>query len=479
MKDNNDVFEELRNDKNSGDISGEVESIISSDCDKPEKEEVFFGKPNTETDKKIKSAPEHRKPYRNTQRTLAIVLAALVLLCAFFGGMYVEKFVGDPSQRFATWAVNMLNSRAYFVTEPLTVADLAINGIKGCVPDDPYISVYLPKDIEALKNSYTGSNTSIGMTVGSYNLYEGIYILSVIAGSPADKAGVKVDYRIVSVDGIDYWDKTVDALTPYILSVPDYTDVTVVFAIPTYYPDGTMTHDKNSTVTITVQRQEYTAIVATYYDCDSEEFSGVLDEDTAYIEFTSFMGDVKAQFDACMKTFKEKGKKNLILDLRQNTGGSDYNLSAVGSHLLKDEEGNRKVKILTQRFKDGSEDTLYTDDCYYDEYNFDKIIVLTSNNTASASEALLLAMKDYGTVDCIIGTTTYGKGTGLETVYMPFADYAITYTVSYFYSPKGNTNEKIGIQPTAGYYLDYSGLTNLPYSYSKDNQILRAINYLK
>lgn len=477
-----DIFEELGKNNASQEITNEIDSILAGDENASEKkEEVFFGKANEETEKKLRSFESKRKTKGHkgdtSKRTVAIVTAIIIAVCAFIGGMYVEKLFG--TSYFAEWACKMLNERAYFVTDELTVNDLAIYGISGCVPDDPYLQVYFPEDMEALQNSFTGSNTSIGMTVGSYNYYEGIYVLSIIAGSPADKAGVKVDYRVVSVDGTDYWDKHIDDLTPYIISVPDYTDVEIVFAIPTYYEDATMTHDRNNTVTITVQRQEYIETVAMYFDCDSEEFGGVLDNDTAFIKLTSFMGDVEAQFEACMKTFKEKGKTKLILDLRDNTGGSDYNLAAVGSHLLKDGEGSKNVKILTQRFKDGSETSLYTDDCYYDDYNFEKIIVLINGNTASASEALLLAMKDYETVDYIIGTTTYGKGTGLETAYLPTANYAITYTVSYFFSPKGNTNEKIGIQPTAGYYLDYSIASNLPYQYYNDNQIMRAVNSLK
>ncbi len=472
-----DIFEELGQNGSKQEITSEIDNILKGDDAQKKADPVFFGNANEETEKRIKRAGTPKNRGNKSNRVIAILLAIIIAMCGFFGGMYVERTFG--TSYFAEWACDTLNERAYFVTDPITVNDLAIKGIAACVPNDPYLQVYYPEDMSALQNSFTGSNTSIGMTVGSYNYFEGIYVLSIIAGSPADKAGIKVDYRIVSVDGVDYWDKHVDDLTPYILSVPDYTDVVIVFALPTYYDDGTMTHTREQTVTITVQRQEYTETVAMYFDCDSEEFAGVLDGDTAYIKLTSFMGDVEAQFDACMAKFKEKGKTKLILDLRDNGGGSDYNLAAVGDHLLKDGEGSKKVKILTQRFKDGSETSLYTDDCVYDQYGFTNVIVLVNGNTASASEALLLAMQDYGTVNKIIGTTTYGKGTGLETSYLPIANYAITYTVSYFFSPYGNTNEKIGIQPTAGYYLDYSINTNLPYTYTGDNQIMRAINSMK
>ncbi len=473
-----DIFDELADKNASKEITSEIDNILKGEPEQEKENEVFFGKPNEETERKLQNVDTKKKRRHDTStRAVSIVTAIAIAICAFIGGMYVEKFL-SPGY-FAEWVCDTLNERAYFVTDKLTVNDLAIYGISGCVPDDPYLQVYLPEDMAALKNSYTGSNTSIGMTVGSYNYYEGIYVLSVIAGSPADKTGIKVDYRVVSVDGTDYWSKHIDDLTPYILSIPDYTDVEIVFALPTYYEDGTMSHDRGNVVAVTVQRQEYIETVATYFDNNSEEFAGVLDDKTAYIKLTSFMGDVASQFDSCMKKFKENGKTKLILDLRDNTGGSDYNLAAVGAHLLKDGEGNKKVQILTQRFKDGSETNLYTDDCYYDEYGFEKIIVLINGNTASASEALLLAMKDYGTVDYIIGTTTYGKGTGLETAYLQSANCAITYTVSYFFSPKGNTNEKIGIQPTAGYYLDYLINSNLPYKYSGDNQIMRAVNSLK
>ncbi|MBR2397991.1 MAG: PDZ domain-containing protein [Clostridia bacterium] len=447
--------------------------------EKPKKKEnVFFGEQNVETEQKLKKT-SGRDPVKKTviRITSVLLVIALIIGAYYFGSM--SSTLTNPEYSFYQWACDTLNERAYFVHDKLDQKLVFEYGIYAAMQDDPYFTIYTPEDTEELLAGYDGKNTAIGMTLVEYELVEGLYVSEVIRGSSAEQNGIQVDYRVVSVNDIDFYTATLNDLSAYITTIPDNTDIVIKFAIPSYNEDATLNFDLSNTITITVQRTEFIERVVDYYDDSSADFQGVLDEETAYIALRSFQGDVKAQFDAAMAIFKQRGKHNLILDLRGNLGGSDYNLQAVAEHLIRSSANTHKVLILEQQYKDGSKTQLYTEDCRYDEYNFDKIVVLTDGNTASASEALLLAMIDYGTVDCIIGGRTFGKGTGIETVFMPILNYAISYTSSYFYSPFGNTNEKVGITPTPGYAIDYDYTNNLPYQLKKDNQILRAINYLK
>lgn len=453
---------------------------------KENKDDVFFGKPNTETERLLKekdvdsiretSPIKKNKPARRLQRATSIILAIVLVVVSFcLGGLASFVYV-NSDVAFATWAVNQLNKYAYFVTEDITIYDLINKGILNTV-NDPYLAVYSPDETKKMLQSNEGVSLSIGMTIGEYLNVEGLYVFSVVGNSSADRNGVKEDYRVVSVDGIDFWNKELSELTNYISTLPDNQDTTVVFALP-QYEDDFVTHSLDNTVTCILRRESFVEKIVYYYDNNSLAFSDLLDNNTAYIQLKSFMGDTAKQFDEAMELFYKNGKHNLILDLRDNTGGSEVNLQSVASHLLKDSQDSNEVLILTEEYKDGSERSLFTKDSKYNRYQFDKIIVLVNGLSASASEALLMAMIDYNNVDVIIGEKTYGKGTGLQTMIMPITNYAITFTVSYFLSPLGRSNDIVGISPTSGYVVTQK-VNQFPFSYSKDNQFMRAVNYLK
>lgn len=406
-------------------------------------------------------------------KVLAVTLAIIILMFTFFLG-YNTALYSDTDYAVAKWVADQINNHAYFATKHVTANDIMRYGIDG-VMTDPYSAIMSPQETDQMQNEYAGKAYSIGMTVTMISGIEGVIVIDVTKGSFAEKAGVKPYYRILEVEGEDCRNFNMDQMTAKIQSIPDRADFEIKFFVPTYF-NGNPDYSSGKEVTLTLRRDEYETRVVTYYDNQSEEFVGVLDDKTAYIDLDSFIGATEKQFDEAMAKFKTNGKTNLILDLRNNTGGSDYNLQGVAKHLLKDGD-EKEVLILTEKYKDGSERKLKTKTCKYDDYNFEKIIVLVNDYSASASEALLIAMKDYGTVDLIIGNTTYGKGTGLTTMVMPWTNYSVRFTVSYFFSPYGNTNEQIGITPTPGYMLDL--IEKVPYKHATDNQLMRAVNSLK
>lgn len=470
----------------------EVDKKIAIDIKAPQnsdKTDVFFGEPNLETENMLKGIDgkdnktdgNYKKKKGNFKNGLkkatSVLLSVVILILTFVLGYISSYYIQNTDAAFASWAVKQINEHAYFATEEVTSYDLINKGVYGVLDNDPYLRVFTPEETKEMLNESKGISLSIGMTIGEYESIQGLYVFSVVGGSSADKNGVKEDYRVVSVNGEDFWEKSLNDLTNYIKPLPENTDITIVFALPTYTVDF-MTHSLDKTVSIVLRKEEFVEKVVYYYDKSDEQFSVILDDDTAYVQLKSFMGDTARQFDEVMNEVYANKKHNLILDLRNNTGGSDVNLKAVGAHLLKNEEGSDKVLILTQQFKNGSVTSLYTDNCVYDRYEFNKVIVLVNEYTASASEALLMAMIDYNTVDLIVGTNTYGKGTGLQTRIMPMTNYAIRFTVSYFFSPYGNSNEKVGIAPTSGYLVS-KNINQFPFLYLKDNQFMRAVNYLK
>ena len=169
----------------------------------------------------------------------------------------------------------------------------------------------------------------------------------------------------------------------------------------------------------------------------------------AYIRLVQFEGNAAEEFGRAAEQYKEDGCNTLLLDLRNNGGGSLSVLRGIAAYLLKDadkgsplmyagEEGDRAVYSLK-------------DDLYADYFASSKIYAAGNSNTASASEALLGAMLCYNTLeyeDIYLvkagggadgPARTYGKGIMQTTYYNPLTGEAAKLTTARIYWPDGTT----------------------------------------
>ena len=162
----------------------------------------------------------------------------------------------------------------------------------------------------------------------------------------------------------------------------------------------------------------------------------MLEDNIGYIQITQFSEVTVDQFADALASVRASGMEGLIIDLRANPGGSLTSVIGIGRMLLP--EGL----------------IMYTEDKYgdRDEYKcdgkreFDKpLVVLVDGNSASASEVLAGAIKDYE-LGTLVGTTTFGKGI-VQTI-LPLNDGSgIKITTSSYYSPKGTNIHGTGIEP--------------------------------
>ncbi len=156
--------------------------------------------------------------------------------------------------------------------------------------------------------------------------------------------------------------------------------------------------------------------------------------------------------------------EGLILDLRGNPGG---NLSAV-------------VEIARMLLPKGL--VVYTEDKYGERKEYDcdgsrcidvPLVVLINGGSASASEILAGAIKDYG-IGTLLGTTTYGKGIVQRLIALDDGS-AIKLTVSHYYTPLGNDIHKVGVVPDIELEFDAEAYKQD----ATDNQLERAIEMLQ
>ncbi len=159
------------------------------------------------------------------------------------------------------------------------------------------------------------------------------------------------------------------------------------------------------------------------------------------IILSSFSEDSGKDFKEAVSRIRKAGIRKLIIDLRDNTGGYLDAAQQIASVLLP-----KGSTVFKEKQKDGTiTETLVTDD--EDPAPFDQIVILQNENTASASEVLIGALKD-NLADQVttVGTTTYGKGT--KQVLIPFDDgTSLKYTETEWLTPDETSINKSGFVP--------------------------------
>lgn len=308
---------------------------------------------------------------------------------------------------------------------------------------DPYTVYYTPEEYEDMKASWNGNYEGIGAYLKMNQDYGYPQIESFIDGGAAKESGaIKEGDFIVAVDGEEVYGQTLDEVVSKIRG-PEGTTVTLTLEGDAGKYDVTLERRKIDTPTIKYEAKE----------------DGIW-----YIQITEFDSVTTDQFRDAYKEAKEADMKGLIIDLRGNPGG---NLDVV-------------VDICREILPKGM--IVYTEDKYgqRNEYkcNGDNeidvpLVVLIDGGSASASEIMAGAIKDYG-IGTLIGTKTYGKG--IVQSIIPLTDgSAIKITTSKYYTPNGNNIHKIGIEPDEEVTFD----SDKYLEDETDNQLDYAMDYLK
>ena len=195
----------------------------------------------------------------------------------------------------------------------------------------------------------------------------------------------------------------------------------------------------------------------------------VLSNNIGYINFTSFDETTADDFKAKFEELNKQGIKSLIIDLRNNGGGivdqalqiADY-VADKDSVLLYEVDKNNKETV-----KKAKTDPIINM----------PIIILTNENTASASEILAGALKDLGKAKTV-GTTTYGKGV-IQQILKLSDGSGLKVTIEEYQTPNRNKIHKIGITPDEEVKLPDSVTNVLNVTESEDTQLQKAIEMLK
>lgn len=388
------------------------------------------------------------------KKALRIAAFAAALVLALTAGFAIgrmdfgqQTLMGDSAfDQRAQEIRQILEQYFYKGVEAGTLEDGMLHGMADAL-GDPYTTYYNEEELEQYNEVTSETYGGIGVVI-SMDAETGYPKASrVYKNSPAEKAGMMAGDIFVAVDG------------ERISSEDTLTDLS-----------NRMRGEIGTQVNVTVQRGgqelEFT-ITRAQIQAEYVEYR-MLDNEVGYILISEFSTKCDEEFEAAVAQLQSQGMKRLVLDVRSNPGGYVEQAVSIADMLLP--EG----VVVSLRDKDGKTQD-YTSDA--DQLGI-PMVVLVNEYSASASEILVGALKDYG-VATVVGMKTYGKGI-VQMMFPLSAGGALDVTIASYYTPNGTSIHGVGIAPDVEIQLSddlLSGETAL--TDATDNQLQRAIEIVK
>jgi len=308
--------------------------------------------------------------------------------------------------------------RTNFVDQnKLTDQSMFYGSVKGLAAssNDPYTVFMTPTETKDFSNELAGTFEGIGAEVGMRN--NTITIIAPLSGMPAEKAGLKAGDKLYAIDGKSALGLTVDEAVKLIRGPKD-TSVTL-----------TVIRDKETT-----PRQ--IKIVRNTIIVKSVNLS-FRPDGIAVITVSSFGDDTLGLFNDAVKTISTKKPKGIILDLRNNPGGYLDTAVAMASQWVK--EG----PVVLEQMGNGQRNEYPA--LGNPQLAGFKTIVLVNGGSASASEILAGALRDYKKAT-LVGEQTFGKGS-VQTVQDLSDGSSIKITIAHWMTPEGDAINDKGLAP--------------------------------
>ena len=311
---------------------------------------------------------------------------------------------------------------------------------------DVYSRYYTADEYAQETASTDGAYAGIGVSIQK-NKNGGVQIAECYEGGPGADAGLQTGDVITAINDTDVTDMELSDVVSLIRENKDKTIVLTVFR---------ENEEKSREISVDVTDVELPSV-----------FGEMLDKKTGYIQITQFTGVTPQQYKDMFTELKDKGMERLVIDLRDNPGGLLTSVCDILREILpeglivytEDKYGNREEETC-----DG-------------KHQLDMpLAVLVNENSASASEIFAGAVQDHG-VGTIVGTTTYGKGVVQELRQLSDGS-AVKLTVSNYYTPNGNSINKVGIKPDVEVKLASELLNKDEITHEEDNQLQKALDVI-
>ena len=402
---------------------------------------------------------EEKKGFNVYRTIMIIVLTAFItfMITVLVGYNYITKGEGakllireTSSEQDLTTQLEKYKSLIdeYYLGD-INEEDLKEGAIKGYIEGlgDPYTEYISKEEMEEYMQDTLGNYVGIGIYMILDEEEGNIKVVSPMKGSPAEAAGIQPGDIIETVDGESYTKEEMSEVSNKIKG-----------------KEGT-------TVKIGIKRgEENIEFEIKRENIKVNPVEGkILENNIGYIEFSSFDETTAEDFKAKYEELQKQGITSLIIDLRNNGGGLvDQAIDIADLFVEKDQP------LLYEVDKEGNEEVTKAEN---DVTITMPTIILTNENTASASEILAGALKDLGKAK-IVGTKTYGKGVIQEILRLKDGS-GIKITTEEYQTPNHNKINKVGIEPDETVELPETVTNILNVPEDQDTQLQKAIELLK
>lgn len=343
--------------------------------------------------------------------------------------------------------VNILKDKCIYEIDDDEFSDLlAVTATKSV--DDVYTRYMDKYEYKQYIDSVSSSYIGIGVVLMSDMQTKKVTITECVENGPGAKAGILAGDIFKRVDDIEVSSETIEQAITYVKEREPGTNVAV-----TVERDG-----KDIKLDVPVETVQHITV------------SGqMIDGEIGYIKIDNFEGtydkNAKDSYDYFMEqvnTLRDNGMTKMIIDLRDNPGGELGVVAAITDEFLS--EG-----IITYtEDKNGEKEYIYAKEGALDY----PLVIITNNNSASASEVFTGALKDNNKA-VVVGEKTFGKGV-VQGTYPLFDGSGMSVTIARYYTPSGECIHGIGIEPDIECKLP-EGKTMSDYTVETDPQILAAV----
>lgn len=340
----------------------------------------------------------------------------------------------------------LIEERFIGQADPEALEDAAADAMVNATGDR--WSYYIPaSQYEAYREQAENAYVGVGMTIQATEDESGFLILEVVAGGPAEEAGIQVKDLLIQVEGTDVRSATITEVGDLVKGKEgSYVSLTVL-------RQGT--HE-----TVSVQRKKVQTPVATFE---------MLPDNIGLVTIENFDERCAEESIEAIETLLENGAEKLIFDVRNNPGGFASELVDLLDYLLPEGDLFRTVRY------DGKEHVDKSDaDCLDIP-----MAVLVNSSSYSAAEFFGAALREYEAA-VVVGEQTVGKGY-FQTTYRLSDGSAVALSIGKYFTPKGVSLAEQGVTPDVVVPVEDSVAADIYYGLltpDQDPQIQAAVKAL-
>jgi len=392
---------------------------------------------------------------RGFPKIILVILFLVVAIGSFFGGSIYGSLnspvilpdgggssTNDSSFDKLFEVKDMLHQQYYQDIDDEALLEGAIKGMVDAV-GDPYTVFFNQEEYQEFQDDGQGNYVGIGVMVGIKE--DKIVVITPFEGSPAYEAGIRAGDFILKVEGVEYKGSEMDKAVS-VIKGEEGKPVTLTISQNGVEKD------------VTIVRASITLV-----NVQSEMVAGNI----GHVTMLQFTNNTAKQVREAMEELKAKGAEGYILDLRGNPGG--YLDEAVDTASLFVEKG--KTVLYTLDKAQQKREYLSKGGDFIGA----PLVVLLDEGSASASEVVAGALKDYKAAT-IVGQKSFGKGI-VQMVFNVGNKEGVKVTVSSYYSPNGINIHGEGILPDVEVQLPEG--VEAPLTIDNDTQLQKAVEILQ